>query len=189
MINIMNISRTAQKGFTIVETLVAITILMIAIAGPLTIASQALHAAQDAKNQMIASNLAQESVEEIRNYKDNNIATQTLVQLFNHYTTANGGGLWYVETDVSNSGNSNGGYYSFGACSSTQGALCRLYLNPDQGYIYENTSGSVATPFYRSFSFLPVNDNEYLLTVTVSWTTGTVPNQVQIVDLLSAVSR
>lgn len=62
-----------KKGFTIVETLVAITVLMIAIAGPLVVASRGLVGASLSKNQMVASYLAQESMEAIKNIRDNNI--------------------------------------------------------------------------------------------------------------------
>lgn len=185
-------SRKTQNGFTIIETLVAITILMIAIAGPLTIASQALHAAQDAKNQMIATNLAQETVEEIRNLKDNNVANSSLFDLFYGYTTntANANvGPWEVETD-------SDGSYAFASCAQIDNPNCNLYLDPSQGYIYEQTFASSPTPFKRSFSMMSIGDhnneqgiNEYVLTVTVSWTTGTVPNQIQIVELLTSSSR
>lgn len=63
-----------KKGFTIIETLVAITILMIAISGPLTVAFQGLAAADQARNQMTATLLAQDAMEYIHNIKDNNIA-------------------------------------------------------------------------------------------------------------------
>jgi Tfp pilus assembly protein PilV len=56
-----------QKGFTIVETLVAVTILMISIAGPLTVANKGLLAAINAKDQMIASYLAQDAMEYVKN--------------------------------------------------------------------------------------------------------------------------
>ena len=64
-----------QNGFTIVETLVAIAILMIAIAGPLTAANKAYTAAINARNQAVAYNLAQEALEYISNQKDNSLAT------------------------------------------------------------------------------------------------------------------
>lgn len=64
-----------NKGFTIIETLVAITILMISIAGPLTIAQKSLMAASYAKDQVIASFLAQDLMEKIKNDRDVNIAT------------------------------------------------------------------------------------------------------------------
>lgn len=59
-----------KKGFTIIETLVAVTILMISIAGPLTIAQKSLMAAIYAKDQVIASFLAQQKIEEIKNRRD-----------------------------------------------------------------------------------------------------------------------
>ncbi len=62
-----------QKGFTIIETLVAITILMISIAGPLTIAQKSLMAAIYAKDQVTASYLAQDLMEDIKNNRDNYI--------------------------------------------------------------------------------------------------------------------
>lgn len=65
----------ARSGFTLVETLVAIAILMIAVAGPLTVANQALTAALGARDTMIASYLAEEGMESIKNIKDNNVAS------------------------------------------------------------------------------------------------------------------
>ncbi len=61
----------SNKGFTLVETLVAIAILMVAVVGPLTVANKAYRAAIDAKKQTIAFNLAQEGLEYINNLKDN----------------------------------------------------------------------------------------------------------------------
>jgi len=66
-------SAQRQEGFTIVETLVAITVLMIAIAGPLVVASKGLFGADVSKDQMVASYLGQESMEAVKNIRDNNI--------------------------------------------------------------------------------------------------------------------
>ena len=65
----------SSNGFTLVESLVAITILMIAIAGPLTVANKAYTSALDARNEVIGYNLAQEALELASNYKDNNISS------------------------------------------------------------------------------------------------------------------
>lgn len=61
-----------SSGFTLVETLVAIAILMIAIAGPLTVAEKGLSASIYARNQLMASYLAQEGIEYMRNIVDTN---------------------------------------------------------------------------------------------------------------------
>lgn len=62
-----------QHGFTLVETLIAVAILMIAIAGPLTIAHKGLLSAVYANDQITASYLAQDAIEYLKNIKDNNM--------------------------------------------------------------------------------------------------------------------
>jgi prepilin-type N-terminal cleavage/methylation domain-containing protein len=63
---------TKGSGFTLVETLVAIAILMIAIAGPLTVAEKGLSAAIYARDQLMASYLAQDGLEYAKNIVDTN---------------------------------------------------------------------------------------------------------------------
>ena len=65
------------SGFTLVEALVAISILMIAIASPMTLAQKGLSTATLSKDQMIASFLAQDAIEAIRNVRDQIAVSQT----------------------------------------------------------------------------------------------------------------
>ncbi len=69
-----NIGKT---GFTIVETLVAISILTIALTGPLAIVAQSLRASFYSRDQVTAYYLAQEAIEFIRNTRDNNSLQET----------------------------------------------------------------------------------------------------------------
>lgn len=64
--------RETEQGFTIVETLVAIGILITAIAAPLTIAHTGLRSAHYAQDALTAQMLAIEGVEYIRNVRDDN---------------------------------------------------------------------------------------------------------------------
>jgi prepilin-type N-terminal cleavage/methylation domain-containing protein len=61
-----------QRGFTLIETLIAVLILTIAIAGPLTIASKGLTGTLIAKDQITAFYLAQDAMEYIRFVRDTN---------------------------------------------------------------------------------------------------------------------
>ncbi|PJE73760.1 MAG: hypothetical protein COV02_00915 [Candidatus Terrybacteria bacterium CG10_big_fil_rev_8_21_14_0_10_41_10] len=62
-----------KKGFTLVETLVAVTILTSAIAGPMTFAIKNISAASVAQDQLVAFELAQEPFEYVRNVRDSNL--------------------------------------------------------------------------------------------------------------------
>lgn len=60
-----------NKGFTLIETLVAIFILVISITGPMTAAQNSLKASFLARDQIVAFYLAQDAIEFIKNYRDN----------------------------------------------------------------------------------------------------------------------
>ncbi len=65
-------SRFGEVGFTLVETMVAVTILVVGTLGPLVIAAQGVASGGYAKDQIIAYYLAQEGVEYIRSIRDGN---------------------------------------------------------------------------------------------------------------------
>ncbi len=61
-----------KKGFTLIETMVAITVLLLAIVSPLTLTKQGVASTRYAKNQITAFFLAQDAIEFIRNVRDSN---------------------------------------------------------------------------------------------------------------------
>lgn len=63
----------ARRGFSLIESLVASSILLLAITGTLTIASKSIGISSDARDQVTASYLAQEGVEFVRNARDSNV--------------------------------------------------------------------------------------------------------------------
>lgn len=67
------VDQKRNKGFTLVEALVAISVLMVAVVSPITIAQKGLSSALFSKDQMIASFLAQDTIEFIKGIRDDNV--------------------------------------------------------------------------------------------------------------------
>lgn len=65
--------KDTQQGMTLIETLVAITILTVAIVAPMSLTMQSLSAAYYARDQIAAFNLGQEAIESVRSIRDGNI--------------------------------------------------------------------------------------------------------------------
>lgn len=176
-----------KSGFTIVETLVAIAILMISIAGPLVVATKGLMSALVSKDQMIASYLAQDTMETIKNIRDNNLS-------------ADSGRVWDegLGHDIGSSGcNKNGGKMCdlnsidsslFKKCGPyANNDPCKIYYNSSTGYTHDVGSAS-ETIFTRYYYFEEVSGNpqEVRVHVVVDWKEGTIPYQIQLTSQLVA---
>lgn len=64
--------KNTKKGFTLIETLVAIFILLVSTTGPLSFAQSGLRASFLARDQVVAFYLAQDAIETIKNLRDTN---------------------------------------------------------------------------------------------------------------------
>ena len=67
------VRKHASRAFTLIETLVAISLLVVAIAAPMSLAAQSLSSAFYARDQITAFHLAQEAIESLRNARDHNL--------------------------------------------------------------------------------------------------------------------
>ena len=67
-----------NAGFTLIETLVAVSLLSVAIVAPMSLTTKSLAAAYYARDQIVAFHLAQEAVETVRHFRDNNILQTAL---------------------------------------------------------------------------------------------------------------
>ncbi len=65
---------TYKKGITLIEAIVGVAILAFAVTGPMMLASQSLKLSRDARNELIATHLAEEGIEVIHSIRDNNSA-------------------------------------------------------------------------------------------------------------------
>ncbi|GMU74463.1 MAG: hypothetical protein AMXMBFR44_6600 [Candidatus Campbellbacteria bacterium] len=161
-------------GFTFVETLVAISVLLVAVAGPLFLASQGLRAARIARDQISANYLAQEAVEYVRFRRDNN-ALQ--------------GNTWLTGLSLCTTGCTIDIYTNdIAACP--VGTECPVLFQEDTGkYGYGSGAGSeeewIETKFTRWILIdEAVANQEAQLEVTISWQDGAIERQYTITETL-----
>ncbi len=149
----------ARRGFTLVETLVAIAILMIAIVGPYYSVQQAIMASYAARDQLIATSLAEEAAEYIYYVRDSNYL---------------GGHDWLYGM---NSCLTN--LHAYGCtvdpkaaalqyCSS---AACRPLKLDGATQLYTYSTGT-ETRFTRIVKIDQVSSTQVRVTVTVAWETS-----------------
>ncbi len=159
-----------KKGFTLLEALVAVSILMVAVMAPITIAQKGLSSAIYSKNQMIASYLAQDALEYVKNNRDENFRV-------------NGGA---------------GANWLDGLESCVIPDSCNIDTIDGYVEIFDNSvlkkdgngfygfDGSEDTIFTREINILPMSSfpgsNEALVTATVKWGAG--GDQVEVKTLI-----
>ena len=69
------------SGFSLIEAVVSITLLIVAVTGPLALSARSLRASQEVKYEIEAVHLAEEGLEIVRNIRDNNSTQNTDVAL------------------------------------------------------------------------------------------------------------
>jgi type II secretory pathway pseudopilin PulG len=155
-----------KKAFTIIETLVAITILMIAISGPLTSAFRAMTASVAARDQMTANFLAQDAMEYVRNVKDNNVLNKDVNGPLHVLSGCNAINKCYVDTLNTNQENA-----IEKGCQEQLSEECHLYKTSTGRFTY-NPTGNQPTNFYRSFYLTNITAVSARAVVDVVWQTG-----------------
>lgn len=158
-----------KKGFTLVETLVAVLVLSIAVAGAFSAAQTGLKTANGAKNQITAFYLAQDAFEYIRNMRD----TAKLSDPENGFSNFRNdlsicSSKCFVDTQES------GG---LSACSSDSD--CTLKINNG---IYGSVGNS--SSFIRTVHVTENSSNEVKVEVNLRWKDNGVSRIFEAEDLL-----
>lgn len=158
-----------SSGFTLLETMVAIAILLIAVVGPISIIGGSLHNIYFARDQVIAVNLAQEGIEVIRQVRDTNmLKNNNWDKGFELSQCGAGNKECIVDASMDSLVISPCGGSS---CSPTDSLVYQ-----DSNGLYRQTlspAGMTATNFSRKVTAQAiVNNVEYKITSTVTWSTG-----------------
>lgn len=169
-----NAKLKTHQGFTLVETLAAVSLLSIAIVAPMVLTMQSISSAYLARDQITAFYLAQEAIESVHAIRDGQILQIALtpsggqpIDLFGPLAPYANRQPFYI--DATNN--------SIQAC---QGTCPKLKTDGPNGTLY-GYSGTTDTIFTRTViaCYVQANGcagtpatNEMRLTVTVSWKTG-----------------
>lgn len=176
------LTSSPRRGFSLVESIVAIAILAVVVTAPLTLAQRSLNASAYAKDQVTAFYLAEEALEYVRNVRDgNNLSgaswlaglSTCLNQLCGLDVTAD-----------------NSSYQRIFACASVSD--CALTFNPGSG-IYgvrrdgsgnpDSANGWQNSPFTRVMrvsSPVAGSGDEAEVEVAVSWKTGLLAKSITL---------
>ncbi|MDD4860397.1 MAG: hypothetical protein PHR56_09415 [Dehalococcoidales bacterium] len=133
------------KGFTLIESMIAVTLIISGITGLLVLVNRSMGFAMLASNQLIAANLAQEGIELTRNIRDNN--------WMNNENWLNGLEDGVYQMDYTDD---------------------ELNLYTEQPLLFDETIGynylqGDATFFYRKIELTLINANELRVKSIITW--------------------
>jgi prepilin-type N-terminal cleavage/methylation domain-containing protein len=149
-----------KKGFSLIEVIVTLMVLTSGISAVAVLMTGNINSSDNAKNQIVAAQLAQEGVELVRNLKDNRNAALYGITDGSHDDYRIDEAMANLDTDTFSDK--------------------RLYLNAN--HFYKHNAAGTATKFFRSISLLVEGDNTLIpstrvFTVTsyVSWNGSGIP--------------
>lgn len=178
-----------QKGFTLIETLIAILILSISIGGILSLAAGSFYSVRYARNQIVANNLLQESLEYVRNTRDSSFIQGVSWESWQDIFKVNSSGVY--------TGGSSDGCFSSDGCivdvytSSAKikqcpGACSYIMYYPDNAFYGYNHSypfsvitAAYQTTFIRTIRMSVSSDpNQIIVTGSISWLNNANPKTI-----------
>ena len=175
-----------KKGITLIETVVAVTVLTFALGGPFLLAGKSLRSAAYAREEIAAARLGEEGLEAIHNMRDNNSSRSVAGGWVNNISACTTGCLFDATQQVaSGAGVSLWGNAALTSCSGTG---CEVYQNPANGFYRQSASvpvGWLDTGMKRIIRITQVNaSSEYTVEVEIDYPAGPQIRQIMLHDTL-----
>lgn len=192
-----------KRGFSLVEVLVAISLLLLVIVGPMQMLTQTSNSTRYATEQVTAYFLAQEAIELVHKYRDD-----LLLEYFASEFSAGNSNMsdpmfQLTQGDIQNCyGGTGCGVYlnntndvTFTDCNLSNGSnTCQLKLDLSGNIKYtHDVSATEPSPFIRRVEIVRIPNTgdikEFKITSTVEWRTGSLigGQRVQLVTYLQNI--
>lgn len=158
-----------NKGFTILELLITISIISIGLLGILGITPLMLSQSSYANSRLIAVHLAQEGIELVKNMRD--------------YNLLSGAGSW--DNNIGNGGDVTGemDYTHLPNTPMNPYASSKLCVNSAGFYGYSSCTSS-ASPFWREIKVVRIDDNSKRISVSVYWRDKSGQHEIRAEDII-----
>lgn len=157
---------SAQRGFTLIETFIAITILMLALAGPMSLAQKSLKASSMSKDRTTAYFLGQEGIEYLKMLRDTSVDWSTFITLITPCLAPSTCQVDPVQSLI------NSPTYTQGLPAACTGSCPNLLYNTSGAYYTYVSSGTRTTQYRRVLSLERSGTDEVKVTSTVYFPTG-----------------
>jgi Tfp pilus assembly protein PilV len=175
----------AEKGFMLPDVILAIFVTTTALVAILAAVVPALKAEFYKRDQIIATGLAQEGIELVRNVRDNNWKSTPAKRAFDVPFALTGEKTTCIDSSMANLDRGS----EFPSCG---GGKDVLYREISSGRYYAGSrSGATRTQFSRTVTITPgsgttAHNAPRTVTSKVTWTRGTSTYEVSLSDTLSA---
>ena len=198
MFNYLKQKNKSKLGFTLVETLVAISIFSISIISLLSVLAKGIIDINYAESKVTASYLAEEGIEYIRNMRDTYVVNDVdpatgwsdfLTKMNICKTTVNLFGCKFSDNLASyDFATINSNSMSISSCADIKGTNCPLSYGGTGRYYYSVVNDPNFSGFTRVIKITPninPNGDEIKVTSTVTWTKNASSFTVSFSDNLS----
>lgn len=172
-----NLKLKKGKGFTLMETLVAISILLIAVVVPLSTIGGSTSYLFLARDQMTAINFAQEGIEVVRQKRDSNMLSKWKGGTAN-WSDGLSAGMYIVDAPTLSLAGVAGGQPIYQ--EDATGLFHQFSFAPGAGY--------TKTHFMRTVKIEDISLFEKKITSTVTWLAGSVPKNIEVKESIFGVN-